>query len=67
MDYLLTIQCGRKTFFKNTKKFRINGALLAVEMKKKGTWDSYVEDCKNRKKKTAEEIKRELMEKYPST
>lgn len=38
----------------------------ALEMKKKGTWDSYVEDCKNRKKKTAEEIKRELMEKYLS-
>ena len=36
----------------------------AIEMKKKGTWDSYVEKCKNKKRKTQEEIKKELMEKY---
>lgn len=41
--------------------------ITAVEMKKKGTWDSYAEECKNNKKKTAEEIKRELLEKYPPT
>lgn len=39
----------------------------ALEMKKKGTWDSYIKECKNHKKKTAEEIKRELLKKYPPT
>ena len=38
--------------------------ITALEMKKKGTWDAYVEEWKNKKKKTAEEIKKELMEKY---
>lgn len=35
----------------------------AVEMKKKGTWDNFVEECKSRRKKTVEEIKKEIMEK----
>ena len=38
--------------------------ITALEMKKEGTWDSYVEECKSRKRKTTEEIKKELMEKY---
>lgn len=36
--------------------------IAAVEVKKNGIWDSYVELCKKRKKKTAEEIKKELLE-----
>ncbi|MBP3457914.1 MAG: hypothetical protein J6K58_01770 [Lachnospiraceae bacterium] len=32
----------------------------ALEMQKKGTWDAYVEQCKSHKKKTPEEIKKEL-------
>lgn len=36
--------------------------LAAVEMQRDGTWDTYVEECINRKKKTFEEIKKELME-----
>ena len=38
--------------------------ITAAAMKEEGTWDSYVEECKNKKRKTAEEIKTELMEKY---
>ncbi|MDD6812187.1 MAG: hypothetical protein PUD93_10025 [Lachnospiraceae bacterium] len=35
----------------------------AIDMMEKGTWDNYVEECKSRRKKTAEEIKMELLEK----
>lgn len=38
--------------------------ITALEMQKEGTWDAYVEECKKKKKVTAEEIKKELMEKY---
>lgn len=40
--------------------------ITAVEMKKDGTWDAYVEQRKKKIKKTAEEIKRELLENYPA-
>lgn len=40
--------------------------ITAAAMKEEDTWDSYVEKCKNKKRKTAEEIKKELMEKYLS-
>lgn len=36
----------------------------AIEIQGKGTWDAYVEQCKSHKKKTPEEIKKEL-KKYP--
>lgn len=35
--------------------------ISAVEMKKKGTWESFVEKYKNHKIKTAEEIEQELL------
>lgn len=38
--------------------------ITAVAMKKEGTWDNYVAECKKHKKKAPEEIKREILEKY---
>jgi len=37
--------------------------IAALEMQKEGTWDAYVEECENRKRKTLKEVKRELMKK----
>lgn len=49
--------------FRNSRDSEALGMLYisAVEMKKKGTWEDFVKEHKDRKIKTAEEIEQELL------